>query len=1274
MRNFIKFKTLLISIGLILFAESYAQQIKHLNTNDGLINGTINAFEKDSLGYIWIGTNQGLNRYSGFEFKTYNLGKSRKLRGNEIANIINLNGDLYMIGTDGFLFKYLYEFDRLETLLSLKDKRFLSLTSLNKSQLLIGLSSGFIVFDTKTNQATKVLQSKGVLNRAICFLNGNVYSATSKGVYVFGYQPENKNLILKEKILEGIDIIDIAFDNKNRLWVGTEARGLFIVDKKEIKNIAISQISNKTYAIRKIAFDKNNNALLAIDRLGLFVLNENFDIIKSYSHDADQDNSISQNSIYEIYVDHTNAYWLGVREGGINIIYEKDNIFTNIFHIQNNANSIQNNNIRSIFETKNGDLWFGTENGVSKYSSNQTWTNYNKVPKLYNTAILAINDYKGNLLLGTYGEGLLNLDKATGKVSDLKLDTKLPLKFIFNVSCFDDDLWIGGSDVNGILEHYKNNQLLNNYAVGIVRSLVKGYDDISYVGSSLGFFEINNRNASVRQIKEEIFNSFNDINYLNFDPLNNCIWIGNLNGLFKFDLSTEKVENVSEKVNKEMGTVFSIRKDNMQNLYLASISGLWKYNIKKRNFRKYGIQDGIQINEFGVGASSEFQDGRLAFGGPKGAVLFNPSDLIDDEPISDIFISNFQINGKTPDSITLSKNINYTRKVYLNYDQNTISFNYETIKFHGSNRNIFRWKLEGYDNDFKNTYSNEKITYSNLDPGTYNLRVQGFNADGVKGQNDYTLEIVVKNPFWKTWKAFAIYTFILCIIVFLVFRILKDNIQKRFDENRIAFFVEVAHDIRTPVSLIQLLVKQLSNQENIEKSIELIQRNTQNLNEYVTQLLDFQKIDRKQLKLSIGKVDLKDCLLKIINDFTPILQEKSLDIVLDVKHIPVWFDIAKMNRIFYNLISNAIKYSNEGGEIKIKANLGNDELRIDFEDNGIGVPDEQQELIFKRFTRGTNVTNKGIPGTGLGLMLSKKIVELHGGKILLVSKENIGSKFTIVLPYGTEHYSKEELLDEVLTPEKQNQIDEFINKNKLILLVEDNEELRKAIKNELIKDYSVIEAVNGKEGLVIALSKNPDLIITDVMMPQMDGKELCNLLKTNFKTSHIPIIMLSALVDIDDKIEGLGTGADAYVEKPFNVEILKATINNLIKSRSFGTRLLEDKEVKKELTPDEFFLSDVIDIIKKNIKETDFSIDNLCDILGLSRSNLYRKLKGLIHISPSDLIIKIKLNHAEELMKAKKISRISDIAYESGFNDPKYFSTLFKKHYGKTPKEFIDEN
>ena len=1093
-----------------------------------------------------------------------------------------------------------------------------------------------------------------------------------KDFCLFRYQVEYQKLNLRKKYLSDQDIIDFAFDSETRIWVGTEVGGLYIINKDDIKNIPISQISNKTYAIRQIDFDKNNNALIAIDRLGLFLLDDKFEIVKSYSHNEDNQNSISQNSIYEIYVDDTNAYWLGVREGGINIVYDKENVFTNIKHIQNKANSIQNNNIRSIYESASGDIWFGTENGVSKYDKNRNWTNYNKDPKLYNTAVLAVNEYENNLLLGTYGEGLLVLNQDNGKVSNFKLESKKPSKFIFRIRAYDDNLWIGGSDAP--LTHFKNNTFVNTYTVGLVRSLIEGYDNINYVGTDIGFFELNTRNASVRKIEESVFNNFNEIYDLNLDYVNNCIWIGSKNGLYKYNLSTEQLENLGDNTNKRIGTVFSIKKDNMQNLYFASVSGLWRYDIKNKFFRKYGVQDGMLIDEFGIGASAKFKDGRLAFGGAKGAVIFNPIDLVKDKPISDIFISNFQINGKEPDSLALPKNINYTKRLVLNYDQNTISFNYETIKFHGSKRNAFQSKLEGFDKDYQINYGNEKIYYSNLNPGTYHLHVKGFNADGIKGENDYTLEIVVKNPFWKTIWAFGFYVLLFLLIGYLIFRISRANIQKRFDENRIKFFVEVAHDIRTPVSLIQLLVKQLTNQENTEKSIELIQRNSQNLNEYVTQLLDFQKIDRKQLKLTVSKVDLKDCLAKIINDFTPILQEKSLDVSLEVKHIPVWFDKAKMNRIFYNLISNAIKYSNEGGEIKVKAYLDDSNLKIEFIDNGVGIPEKQQELIFKRFTRGTNVSNKGIPGTGIGLLLSKKIVELHGGKILLESKENIGSKFTIVLPSGTEHYSNEHIVDENNQEEAKANVDELITKNKLILLVEDNEELRGAVKNELVKNYTVIEASNGKEGLLLALSKNPDLIITDVMMPEMDGKELCNLLKTNFKTSHIPVVMLTALADIDDKIQGLETGADAYVEKPFNVSILTATINNLIRSRENVNRLLDDKEVKKQLTPDESFLSDVINVIKENLTEKDFSIDTLCEVMGLSRSNLFRKLKGLIQMSPSDLIVKIKLGHAEELMKKKLHSRISDIAYESGFHDPKYFSTLFKKHYGKTPKEFMENN
>ena len=417
-----------------------------------------------------------------------------------------------------------------------------------------------------------------------------------------------------------------------------------------------------------------------------------------------------------------------------------------------------------------------------------------------------------------------------------------------------------------------------------------------------------------------------------------------------------------------------------------------------------------------------------------------------------------------------------------------------------------------------------------------------------------------------------IYFLIGSTLLYLFFLIRKSRAAQKFNDNKIKFFTEVAHDIRTPVTLIQLLVSQLSEKNNFQNSIDLIHRNTQNLNEYVTQLLDFQKADRGMLKLSIIKVELKEIIHRIVAEVEPLLNKKSIDIIVSVPKIYVWIDENKMSRIFYNLISNAIKYSDDGGQIEIKAVKNKTTISIKFIDNGLGIPKKEQQLIFSRFTRGTNINNKGISGYGIGLMISKKIVELHGGKIKLKSKENLGSTFTVVLKKGSEHYNEKDILIEKKYTNGSEFIENSLSTNKLILLVEDNEDLRATIKAELEKKFTVIDAPNGKEALLIAVAKNPDLIITDVMMPIMDGKELCNIIKTNFKTSHIPVIMITALSGVDDKVEGLEIGADAYVEKPFNIQILIATVNNLIKSRQRLNQIFNPITEGKVKTADDNFM------------------------------------------------------------------------------------------------------
>ena len=1261
-------------IALLFFllpSEVYGQQIKHLGVYDGIRSGAVRAFQKDTLGYMWIGTSQGLNRYSGYQFKNYD-----KFLTSGVVDIINKNGNLFVLSSKGELLQYQYEQDRFKSILNLKYRNFLCFKQINDNTIIIGLKSGLLIYDFKSKKLSKVLYPKTLFNRQIHVKQNKVYVASTKGINVYDFFEKNNQLVKHKTLLKNIETLDFDFDKQNRIWAGTYQKGLFVIDNEKVNKVNLFGKRIKTTTIRSIVFDKYDKALIALEGLGLFIMNENFKVVNKIKYNPNSLNSLSQKSIYEIFVDNDNVYWLGLRGVGIDLIFPRDNAFKNISYVPYKSNSIPNNYIRSIYFEESGNVWFGSEKGLSKLSPEGKWTNYNKNSSHLNKPVLTINKYREHLLLGVYGNGLLQFNPKTGETKDLPLqENEKKSKLILTTYVDENDIWVGGID--GPVKHYQNSTLVNSYKTGNARTIVAGNKNIMYVGSANGLFEINKATKSLKKIKSPGFKNLDQIYSLFFDKQNNCLWIGNTQGLFKYDFSTNDTTLLNKELNFESGTVFSIQKDANQNLWLGSYSGLWKLNTKKAIISKYDTRDGLTIETFGIGASTKSNDGRIAFGGPKGAALFNPLNLPKEKEDFKIYVSDFKVNGVVPDSTMLKKNINFLEKVELNYNQNSLSFDFETPSLYGSKKQTFSWQLKGYDEHPIISKNSRMAIYSKIPPGTYSLEAKVTNVNGVSSLETYTIDIIIKNPFWLSYWAFLGYTILGFVLLYLFVQVKKSRTQKKNNENKIKFFTEVAHDIRTPVTLIQLLVSQLSSEENkFQNSFDLIHRNTQNLNEYVTQLLDFQKADRGMLKLSVSKVDLKEILHRIVAEVEPLLKQKSIDISIAMPKTYLWFDENKMSRIFYNLISNAIKYSEEGGHIEIKASANNKTIKIDVIDYGFGVPEKEQKLIFSRFTRGTNINNKEISGSGIGLMISKKIVELHGGKIELKSKENLGATFSVILQKGSEHYNEKDILIKDKDTNKYEFIEDDINSNIRILLVDDNEDLRVTIKEELEKKYTVIDAPNGKEALLIAVAKNPDLIITDVMMPVMGGKELCNIIKTNFQTSHIPVIMITALSEVDDKMEGLEIGADAYVEKPFNMKILMATVNNLIKSRQRLNQIFNpnsDGKVKIK-SADDNFLSEVVQIIKENITNSEFSIDLISEKTGLSRSNLFRKLKGLVDMSPVDLVTRIKLNHATELLKTNKAMRISNVAYESGFNDPRYFSTLFKKTFGKTPKEYSKEN
>ncbi|MCF8380102.1 MAG: response regulator [Bacteroidales bacterium] len=1265
---FIKFGFIIL---LFIPCNIQSQEIRHLSVEEGLNNGYITYIEKDSLGFIWIGTSNGINRYSGYDFKHYNIFNYTFKNDNHVAQIINKDGELYVLGRDGVLLKYRYEFDDFEKIIHLPDLEFFSCSFLTDSQIIIGLPTGMIIVNTNERSVSNIMHPDLSFVRKIVYKDGKIYSSSSNGLVIFEYS--NKKLKNLDTLFVSKDINHFAIDKMNRIWAATEKNGLLLYDGKSTEQVALSDDKSKSYTLRFVTFNNQQEAIVAVDGMGLYIIDHALRIRKKIVHDPDVNNSIRQNRIHHIYIDKGNMYWLAVGEVGIDLFKEENNPFLNISHVQNEKNSLHSNIVRSIFEDNEGLLWFGTENGLSSLTPGGVWTNHNNSFGLEGIPVLSINQYLNNIILGTYGEGLLEIDKAKNRVSYFFEESQNSVELIFATYSSKNKLWVGGN--RSPLSVYINKTLTERFSISEVRSIVEGNGKI-YVGGLNGLVEINPRNNSVRHYIDPITNipEYSNVFAVHFDSTRSCLWLGNGNEFYKQSLTKGyKKERFIPSGGLELGVIYSIQADNSDILWISTSKGLYSFNPDTFFFRNYSDEDGVKIKEFGFGASAKLQNGAFAFGGPNGAVIFNPELLPKGSSVSDIFVSEFLINGVEPDSATVAFNINFLDDIELEYTQNSLLFRFEVLDFYGSKHNTFIWQLDGYDEYPVVSSDNRTAVYSKLEPGEYNLSVKVINSDGIEGKQLYQLGITIKQPFYSTYWAYCVYVLLAGILIYLIILYIRASEKKRFSDEKIKFFINVAHDIRTPVSLIQLLVEQIKHGYIESQQIELINRNVKNLNNYVTQLLEFQKAERQKLNISVRKVGLKPMLEEIALDFQPLLEKKSMDLTIDVSEVDVWIDEMKMSRVFNNLISNAIKYSEEGGQIKLKSRINEETIEVKVIDNGIGVPEKEQKLIFNRFSRASNVKDTGV---GIGLMLVKHIVELHKGRIYFNSSKDIGSTFTVSILRGTHHFSDNQFEEIEAQVDSNNYIDKAFSCDKLILLVDDNDDLRQTIRNDLEKHYRIIEASNGKDGLVLALEKNPDVIITDVMMPVLSGKEFCKIIKSNFKTSHIPIIMITALADIQHRIEGIKVGADAYIEKPFSIEVLKVTINNLLRTRQM-LGLVKDRDTygkKVKQSPDEEFLSKVVDITKENLTDHDFSIDALCDKLGFSRSNLFRKLKGLTGMTPSDLIIKIKLNHAEELLRSQKDIRIADIAYESGFHDPKYFSTLFKKHYGKSPKDFIGNN
>jgi len=791
--------------------------------------------------------------------------------------------------------------------------------------------------------------------------------------------------------------------------------------------------------------------------------------------------------------------------------------------------------------------------------------------------------------------------------------------------------------------------------------------------------------------------------------------------LNKFDSENEIFTNYREDDGLSNNVILGILQDEAGNLWLSTIRGLNKFDPDLETFSHFDVRDGLVSNEFSLGVHKS-SDGVMYFGGVNGFNKFHPDSIKDVSYVAPIIITDFKIfNQSVPIGINssnnrsiLSESICETKQIDLTYEDYVISFEFAALDYHVPEKINYLYMLEGFDKQWNHTDALRRYaTYTNLDPGEYLFKVKMANVKGDNNEAVALININIHPPWWKTAWAYFLYAFLFVGSVIVLWTLqmrrvrLKHEIQmSRFeakklheiDELKSTFFANISHEFRTPLTLILGPVKELINKENDKekkKELKRVHRNADMLYGLVNQLMDLSKLEAGKMTLKTCEEDIVLIVKGIVLSFASLAERKNITLKFDSSNeeIIAFIDVDKLEKIVINILSNAFKFTNEGKKIDVNIRVRNKRVEIIVADEGIGIPQDKLENIFDRFYQVDSSHSREHEGTGIGLALTKELVELHKGTIDVESAEGEGTTFIIRLPLGNSHLKPEEICDknrdngkEIIIPQATPVLDEKDDTNKtvinlitdqdkhLLLIVEDNTDVRNYIEGHLKKDYRILTAINGEEGVNKALEHIPDLVVSDVMMPKVDGYELCEKIKTDERTSHIPVILLTAKASSQDKIEGLETGADDFIMKPFDAKELKARVKNLIEQRKklidyYRKQQLFDISEIDAASTDKKFLNRAIEIIKKNISDENFNVDSFASEIALSRVQLHRKLVALLGHPPGDFIRIVRLTKAAKLIR-NNFGNISEIALEVGFNNPANFAKAFRTQFGLSPTEY----
>ncbi len=1331
-----------VSTGKLLETDLFFERFYSKN---GLPDDRIRTIFQDHKGFLWIGTMNGVSRYDGYTFKNYYKTRlPNSISGNWAYAICEDSENNIWIGTREGLNKFDKEKSSFKSFVN--DKNNINSISSNvinglqfdkKGLLWIGTPQGLNRFNP-TNNTFKRFNTYPFNTNVYSIIPSNgdfIWIATRDGVVHYNTKT-NKYRFFKILVKSNPygDKFWSMLEDHNDLYLTTGGDGLVKLPYNSKTNSYNSfQFVNdfkggsiNSTEVFSICKSLNGDFWIGTTGLGLAKI-ENINSpnkkITFYKNNALNNQSISNNQVYKLFIDRSNVLWCGTDEG-----LNKLDLYLLPFQYYTFTDKSKKDQVRSLYSKDGKTVWLGTtKSGIIQHniiSGEGKSVNFNNRSINSNRSLLI----DGNDIWNGTLEGVIKLNQSL-------TEYKKPIEGHAVFTLIKDskgNIWAGTN--NGVykikpdgsrINYLSNKSRSNSNMPSFVRSLYEDNKGNIWIGSENGPLVYYNpkrdRFITLSSVKSGV-SLFNSIIFSITESPKNVIWVGSESGLNKITSDNNKyiVKSFTEESGLPDKSVRSILPDSNGNLWLGTIKGLAKFNIKTESFQYY-----LHNISFNSNSSLKVNEHCFLFGSYEGYVLFDPYTVSSDSMAPEVVISDLKLSNKSVNigeeingDVILNEDICYTKEITLHYD-NQFTIEFTGLHFSNPENNIYKYKLDGFTDNW--TYANAKnrsATYTNLDSGTYTFIVKSSNYSGKWNGKSQKLIITILPPLWKTWWAFMLYfiIFTLLFYVFLKYLLIqsKQRNQIRFEQQekeqlknlnqmKVRFFTDISHEFRTPLSLIVGPTEDLMNSdettESVKNKVKLIYRNCTKLLYLLDELMTFQKMEQGMLKLNSVNGDIIVFIKDIYENFKTLADKNGVEfnLVTDIQFLYTDFDPQKMEMVMNNLLFNAFKFLKKTGGLiniritqlklqdfpdKLDSTIPN-WICIAIEDNGKGLSAEEFKNLFQRFFSESTV--KG--ASGVGLSLTKNLVELHKGSITAESNPDIKTVFKVYLPIQSlvdqnfENYKYVAEFDVSIMADKPNtnvfDKDESDKDQFSIMVVDDNPEILDYLEMIFSDGYEVVKAENGMEALIYIKDNLPDLIISDVMMPEMDGVELCKAVKTDINTCHIPFILLSAKSAIEDRIVGLQIGADDYIPKPFHPNVLKAKVENLIKAQkrivekfyADGAVLIPKNITQNPLN--EKFLNKVIESIKANMSNEEFSVEELGSIVAMSRSNLFRKLKAITGQTPIEFIYYIRLRYAMELLLERKMS-ISEIAYEVGFKNPSSFTKSFKKHFGKSPSDYLN--